>query len=307
MKLHLRVIALLGRFVPRHQRADWRQEWESEFAWRESESTFDLFRRSTSAFWDALWLYRKRLEAGMLLDLRYAVRMLLRQKGFTAAAIVTLALGIGANTAIFSLLDKIVVRSLPVERPDRLVTFLGGAEGFPLAMSYPMYAAIRDRVPLIPALAAYSPRPFSLAGGTGADRVTGAVVSGNYFSTLGVRPAIGRFFAPDEDRTPGTHAVAVLGYGLWRRRFGSDRGVVGSSVILNAHTFTVIGVAPPEFTGTTRGTIVDVYIPTMMAPTALGWSPVLESPNWGWLQLIGRLAPGATRAHSQAAFMQVVS
>jgi putative ABC transport system permease protein len=318
MKPHLRLIALLGLIVPRHARADWRQEWETELAHRERQlagwdrldwrGKLDLFRRSTSAFWDALWLYRKRLETGMIQDLRYAVRMLIRHKGFTAAAVVTLALGIGANTAIFSLLDKIVVRALPVEQPDRLVTFLGGAEGFPLAMSYPMYTAIRDRVPLIPALAAYSPRPFSLADGAAADRVTGAVVSGNYFSMLGVRPAIGRFFAPDEDRTPGTYAVAVLGYGLWRRRFGSDPAVVGRSVTLNAHAFTVIGVAPPEFTGTTRGTTVDVYVPTMMAPTVLpGWSRVLDSPNWGWLHLIGRLAPGATRAQAQAAFMQVAA
>ena len=318
MKPHLRLIALLGLIVPRHLRAGWRQEWEGEFRYRESQldawerldwrDKLDLFRRSTSAFWDALWLFRQQLEAGMFLDLRYGARMLIRHKGFTAAAVVTLALGIGANTAIFSLLDKIVVRALPVEQPDRLVTFLGGAERFPLAVSYPMYTAIRDRVPLIPALAAYSPRPFSLADGAAADRVTGAVVSGNYFSMLGVRPAIGRFFAPDEDRTPGTHAVAVIGHGLWRRRFGSDPAIVGRSISVNARPFTVIGVAPPEFTGTTRGTTVDVYVPTVMAPTVLpGWSRVLDSPNWGWLHVIGRLAPGATRAQAQAAFMEVAA
>ena len=318
MKPHLRLIALLGLIVPRHLRDGWRREWEGEFRHRESQldawdrlgwrDKLDLFRRSGSAFWDALWLCRRRLEAGMFQDLRYGARMLLRQKTFTAAAVVTLGLGIGATTAIFTLLDKIVVRTLPVEAPDRLVTFLGGAEGHPLAMSYPIYVALRDRVPPLPAIAAYSPRPFSVASGAAADRVTGAVVSGNYFSALGVQPALGRFFAPDEDRTPGTHAVAVLGHGLWRRRFGSDPAVVGKAVTLNAQTFTVIGVAPPDFTGTTRGAIVEVYVPTMMAPTVLpGWSRVLESPNWGWLLLIGRLAPGATRAQAQAAFIQTVA
>src|SRR4029450_9693923 len=95
---------------------------------------------------------------------------------------------------------------------------------------------------------------------------------------------------------------------LWRRRFGSDPAVVGKAVTLNAQTFTVIGVAPPDFTGTTRGAIVEVYVPTMMAPTVLpGWSRVLESPNWGWLLLIGRLAPGATRAQAQAAFIASVA
>ena len=312
MKPHLRLIALLGLIVPRHLRADWRQEWETELAHRERQldawerldwrDKLDLFRRSTSAFWDALWIYRSRMEAGMLHDLRYGARMLWRQKAFTAAAVVTLALGIGANTAMFTLLDTIVVRALPVEAPERLATFTTANGEFPLAISYPSYAALRTRVPLIPAMAVYSARPFSLADGASADRVTGGIVSGNYFSMLGVRPALGRFFAEDEDRAPGTHAVAVLGYGLWRRRFGSDPAVVGRSITLNARPFTVIGVAPPEFTGTTRGTVLDLYIPVMMAPSTLaGSARILENPNSGWLRLIGRLAPGATRAQAQVA------
>ena len=305
MKPHLRVIALLRLLVPRHQRREWRQEWESELASLSWAGEGMLFRRSTSAFWDALWLGRKRLEAGMLLDLRYAVRMLLRHKGFTAAAVVTLALGIGANTAIFTLLDKVVVRALPVDEPYRLANLVHG-DG-PLIVSYPAYAAMRDRVPLIPSIAAYSQRPFALADGPSADRINGAIVSGNYFSTLGVQPAVGRFFAADEDRTPGTHAVVVLGHGLWRRRFASDPGVVGRRVRVNAYPFTVIGVTPPEFTGTTRGTVADLYIPMMMAPAALpGSARILENPNWGWLRMLGRLAPGATHVQAQAALAPVL-
>jgi len=318
MKPHLRLIALLGLIVPRHLRADWRQEWETEFAYRESQldawerlewrDKLDLFRRSTSAFWDALWLYRKRLEAGMILDLRYGVRMLLRHKGFTAAAIVTLALGIGANTAIFTLLDKIVVRALPVDEPERLATFVTGEGRNPLIVSYAAYTALRDRVPLIPAIAACSQWPFALADGAAADRISGAVVSGNYFSLLGVRPAIGRFFGVDDDRTPGAQAVVVLGHSLWRRRFASDPAIVGRAITLNARPFTVIGVTSPEFTGTTRGTATDIYLPIMMAPSTLpGFDAVLERPNWGWLRLIGRLAPDATRAQAQAALAPVLA
>jgi predicted permease len=318
VKPHLRLIAILGVIVPRHLRDGWRQEWETEFAYRESQladwdrlgwrDKLDLFHRSTSAFWDALWLSRTRLEAGMFQDLRYGVRMLVRQPGFTAVALATLALGVGANTAIFSLLDKVVIRALPVEQPGRLATFVTGTDGDPLILSYPAYASLRDRVPLVPSIAAYAYRPFNFAEEGPADRVTGAVVSGNYFSLLGVRPAIGRFFADDEDRTADTHAVLVLGHGLWRRRFASDPAVVGRRVTLNAQPFTVIGVAPPGFTGTTNGMIADVYVPMMMAGTALpGSTGILTRPNWGWLRVIGRLAPGATHAQAQAALAPVLT
>jgi predicted permease len=308
MKPHLRLIAALSWLVPRHRRAEWRREWEAEFRSREEQPELALVRRSTSAFWDAWWLQRTSLEGGMLHDLRYAIRMLVRQPGFTLVIVTTLALGIGANTAIFSLLDKLVIRTLPAEQPDRLATFVTGPDGGRLIVSYPAYTALRERVPLIPAIAAHAPRPFSLADGAAADRVAGAVVSGNYFSLLGVHPAAGRFFAEDEDRTPGTHAVAVIGHGLWRRRFASDPGVIGRRVTLNAQAFTVIGVTPPEFTGTTAGTVTDVYVPMMMAPSTVpGAARILENPNWGWLRLIGRLAPGATHPQAQAALAPIVT
>ncbi|HET7695646.1 MAG TPA: ABC transporter permease [Vicinamibacterales bacterium] len=233
-------------------------------------------------------------------DLRYAVRMLLRQPGFSIVAIVTLALGIGANTAIFSLLDKVIVRPLPVEAPERLVAF--DANDSPLIVSNPVYEALRDRAPALASLAAHAERPLTLSGGTHGERVTGAIVSGNYFRTVGITAAVGRLFGADEDRAGGTHAVAVISHGLWRRAFAADPGVIGRRITVNARTLTVAGVLPSGFFGTTRGISVDVYIPRMMAPAIEPHSEdALTATNWGWLHVIARLAPGATMAQAQAA------
>ena len=221
LRPHLRLIALLGLIVPRRLRADWRQEWETELRHRERlladwdrldwRNRLDLLRRSSSAFRDALWLQKKRLEADVFQDLRYGVRMLRTHPGFTAVAVVTLALGIGANTAIFSILDKLLIRTLPVDEPHRLVAFVSDANGEPGIFSYPAYANLRDQNNVLSGLVAFVQRPFTVSDGTMTERVTGEIVSGNYFDVLGVRPALGRFFLPEEDRTPGLHAVVVIG------------------------------------------------------------------------------------------------
>ena len=169
---HLRLIALVGLIVPRHLRADWRREWETELGHRQmllaewdrldTRNRLDLLRRSTSAFWDALWLQPKRLEADVYQDLRYGIRMLFTHPGFTAVAVVTLALGIGANTAIFTLLDKVLIRPLPVEEPDRLVRFTRDAAGDPVIFSYPGYTDLRGRTDVLAGLAAFfqaAPQP----------------------------------------------------------------------------------------------------------------------------------------------------
>src|SRR5499426_3483588 len=197
-------------------------------------------------------------------DLRYGLRMLLKNPGFTTIAVSTLSLGIGANTAIFTLLDKVLIRTLPVERPDQLVTFVEDAGGAPAIFSYPLYIDLRDRNDVLSGVVAYDQKPFSLSDGSQSERVVGQIVSGNYFATLGVRPALGRFFLPEEDRTPGTHPVIVISHGLWQRRFGADPAAIGKTISLNGYRYTVVGVAPSEFTGTTRGTINDVYVPIMM-------------------------------------------
>jgi macrolide transport system ATP-binding/permease protein len=316
-KPHLRLIALLGLIVPRRLRADWRQEWETELQYRETmladwdqlngRHKLDLLKRSTSAFWDALSLQRKRLEADVIRDVRYGVRMLFIRPGFTAVASLTLALGIGANTAIFSLLDRVFIRQLPVEQPDQLVTFIRDAGGEPKVFSYPTYSNLRDRNDVLSGLVASSQQPFSLTDGTRTERMVGQLVSGNYFAVLGVRPALGRFFLPEEDRTPGTHPVVVLGHGLWRRRFAADPAMIGKTIGVNGYRYTVIGIAPSEFTGTTRGTETDVYVPVMMhAQVMPGSAGLITNGNWGWARLIGRLKPNVSRERAQAALSILV-
>src|SRR5262249_28896590 len=156
----------------------------------------------------------------------------------------------------------------------------------PAVLSYPAYAGLRDRNDVLSGLAAYLQRPFSLSDGSHAERVTGQVVSGNYFTVLGVRPALGRFFASDEDRTPGTHPVVVISHALWQRRFAADVSTIGRTVIVNGYRYTVVGVAPQSFTGTSPGTVTDLYVPTMMQQQAMpGTRNMLASPNAGWLRL----------------------
>jgi hypothetical protein len=147
--------------------------------------------------------------------------MLLKNPGFTAIAVLTLALGIDANTAIFTLLDKVLIRTLPVEQPHQLVTFVEDASGSPGIFSYSLYGDLRDRNDVLSGVVAYEQRTFSLSDGNATERVVGQIVSGNYFAALGVRPALGRFFLPEEDHTPNTHPVVVISHGLWRRSFGA--------------------------------------------------------------------------------------
>src|SRR5712691_1542782 len=191
-------------------------------------------------------------------DIRYAVRTLVRTPAFTVAAIVSLALGIGANTTIFTLLNTLFLNPLPVARPSELVAVLAVASknatqfGNLLPLSYPNLKDFKARNVVLTDLAGYSPAlALSLVTDQQPERVFAQLVTGNYFDVLGVRPAAGRFFMPDEDRTPGTHPVAVIGYGLWQRRFGGRPDAIGLTIELNRQTFTIVGVAPEGFKGAT--------------------------------------------------------
>jgi hypothetical protein len=306
------IVAVAALLVPRRLRGEWRREWEGELRHREAVLTDwgrpharrrrDLLRRSASAIVDALWLAPKRLEDEMFQDIRFGLRLLRKYPGTTAVAVATLALGIGANTAIVTLLDRVLIRRLPVEAADRLVAIVENADREPAIFSYPEFSVLRGRTDLFAGVAAYSQRPFSLSDGTASERVVGQVVSANYFAMLGVRPALGRFFLETEDQTPGAHPVAVISNRLWQGRFATDPAVVGRTVRINASPFTIVGVAPPEFIGTSRGSTVDVFVPLAMHEQAFpGTRGALTNPNWGWLTAMARLAPGVSRAQAQAA------
>ncbi|HJQ25198.1 MAG TPA: ABC transporter permease [Blastocatellia bacterium] len=240
----------------------------------------------------------------MLQDLRYGARMLTKHPGFTVVATLALALGIGANTAIFSVLDKALVRPLPVPQPERLVgVSMIDRQGFSMGFSYLDYVDCRDRNEVFDGLAGYHRAPLSLNLEEKTERIDGMIVTGNYFAVLGVDAALGRSFAPEEDQTSNRYPVAIISYGCWQRRFGADPKVVGQSISLSGHPFTVIGIAPAEFSGTIRGYAPEIYVPTMMLTEAQpAWdNSALTARGLSWLSLIGRLKPGATLAQAEAA------
>jgi predicted permease len=237
----------------------------------------------------------------LLKDIRYGFRMLIKSPALTIVAVVSLALGIGANTAIFTLVDRLLLRTLPVEQPEQLVTFANYG-GKNTSISYPLYVDYRDRNEVLSGILAYSQAAFSMSNAGQTERLIGNIVTGNYFSVLGVSPARGRFFLPDEDATPGASPVAVLSYGLWKRRFNADPAVIDKTISLNGVPFTIIGVAPAEFTGVVRGSSPEIYVPMMMQAQAMpSWGDALTARTMSWLEVIGRLKPGVTREQAQAA------
>jgi predicted permease len=237
-------------------------------------------------------------------DLRYAVRLLAKSPGVTAMAVLALALGIGANTAIFSLVNGALIRSLPgVHDPDQLVTLERTQDGrVQFSFGYPDYVDYRDHSSSLIGLAAHCGTPLSFNNGA-TERLRGDLVSGNYFSVLGVKSVVGRLIAPDDDDQPGAHPVAVLSYGLWLRAFGADPDVVGRGMKLNGYDFTIVGVAPRDFSGTETGRSYDVWIPIKMQVQAM---PRTMGRYWfndrsaGWLGLFGRIKPGASVEQAQA-------
>ena len=233
-------------------------------------------------------------------DVRYGVRMLAKNPGFTTVAVGCLAVGIAANTAMFSLVNAVLLRPLPVEQPDQLVRLWQTRNGTLRfgQIAYSSYELYRDNNDSFTGLTTQSPAIFNVSGRDRSARVYGAVVTGNYFSLLGVTPALGRGFLPEEDQTPGTHPVAVISHGLWQRRFGAFPEIVGEPLILNGHPFTVVGVAPAGFTGTRIGQQFDVWVPLAMHAQA---KPRSARGFGTWLYgLIGRLEPGVSLEQAQA-------
>ncbi len=244
-------------------------------------------------------------------DLRYGARILLKNPGFTLIVVLTLALGIGANTAIFSLTDQILLRRLPVERPEELVVLRSpgpktgrvwsdGDNAAPF--SYPMYKALRDRGgDVFSGLLARHAIPLSVAGAGQTERADGELVSGNYFEVLGVRPALGRVFNQEDDRAPGAHPLVVLSHAYWTRRFGADPAILNKTLTVNGTLMTVIGVSREGFRGIQVGQTPDVFIPMMMTAQVAPNQNELDNHKDYWLAVVGRLKPGMTRPQTEEA------
>src|SRR5215510_5989107 len=230
-------------------------------------------------------------------DLRYGTRMLWKRPGFTLIAVITLALGIGANTAIFSLVNTALLRPLPIEQPKQVVSlnlvFSQGEQTFPV-LSYPNYRDFRDRNKVFSGMLAYRFTPLSLSNNGVNERVWGYLATGNYFEMLGVKPAVGRFFTPDDDRTLGAHPVAVLTYDCWQKRFAGDPQVIGKSVLVNGRNFTIIGVAPRGFYGSEIGYRPEIWFPIMMQAQIEAGQNDLEARDNSNFFVQGRMKSGVT-------------
>ncbi|HKP88255.1 MAG TPA: ABC transporter permease [Blastocatellia bacterium] len=236
-------------------------------------------------------------------DLRYGVRALFKSPGFAAVAILSIALAIGANTSIFSIINAVLLRPLPYENPDRLTQVFfeheepgKGLEIFEL-WSYPKFAVLRDSNEAFEQVAAVSDQKFPVTDTDSPERLNAEMVSASYFPMLGIKAVVGREFLPEEDETPGARPVAVIGHGLWARRFGSDPNIAGQVISLNKVPLTIVGVMPEGFRGQ-KGT-AEIWVPMMMAPQ-LTFPRRLQSPFASWTEVIARLKPGVSFAQAQS-------
>ena len=256
--------------------------------------------------------------ANLRQDAAYAVRTLRKNKGFTAVLLLILGIGIGANTAMFSLIDALMLRSLPVPHPETLVTIgdpsrTGGlSTGSPRTdlASYPVYADIRDHNRVLSGvyatgrtgrLDAFIPEPGGTTPPDGgqAEHPRGRLVSGNFFSVLGIPAHVGRVFTQEEDEAPAKDPVAVISYGYWQRRFAGNPAAIGRILVVNRTALTIIGITPEGFTGDLVGQANDVWIPLMMQPALLAHTKWLTDRGTNWLLLMGRLKPGVTLAQAK--------
>ncbi|PYQ03925.1 MAG: multidrug ABC transporter substrate-binding protein [Acidobacteria bacterium] len=244
--------------------------------------------------------------ASVLHDMRLASRAWMRSPTFTLTAIASVGLGIGANVAIFTLVDQVLLRALPIRNPREMVQVTsegsrpGSNWGDDTELSYPTYAALRDQNKVFSGMFARFGYAFQVGGSVQPERVVGELVSGTYFPVLGVRPAAGRLLSEDDDRTPGGHPVAVLSHAFWTSRFGADPGAVGRSMAINGRPYTIVGVAQAGFEGIELGRPTQVFVPMMMkAQTTPGWSALDERLN-RWVRVFGRLRPGLTSEQARA-------
>ncbi len=314
------LIVLIGVIVPRRLRADWRQEWEAELQYREELLTrwdqlnwrnkLDLLWHSLGALMDALWLQPRRWEDEMIQDLRFGVRMLLKHKGFTTVAILSLALGIGANTAIFQLLDAVRLRMLPVRAPQelaevRLTNTRGVRGGFVRLPSVTnlIWEQIRERQQAFSGVFAWGTDSVNLAPGGEVRPARMLYVSGGFFHTLDVQPALGRVFTTTDDQRGCGAAGLVISHAFWQSEYGGAANVIGRKLTLADRQFEIIGVTPANFFGMEVGRSFDLALPLCAIATVRGNNNFLSGTQW-WLTVTGRLKPGwsleQATAHTQA-------
>jgi putative ABC transport system permease protein len=297
------LIRFIGVIVPRRFRARFRQEWEAELEYREAllarwdrldwRNKLKLLWRSLGAFWDALWLQSQRLEEDMFQDLRFGLRMLLKNPGFTLVAVFTLALGIGANTAIFSVVNALMLRPLPYPDPERLVwvdyASSRNTGGEVLSAHFINW---REQNQTLGGIAQFDPTTRTLTGAGEPERVEVGQISASFFTTLGVQPLPpGRNFTAAEDKTGGER-VAIISHALWRRRYNSDHDIVGKTITLNDSIFTVVGVTPENFRYFRP---FDVWI-----PLAIDLERDRANGNTSSQSTVARLKPGITLEQARA-------
>lgn len=251
-----------------------------------------LTREATKRSWGGAW--RERV-IDLAQDVRYAVRVLLRSPSYAIVVIGVLALGIAANLAVFGLFNAMALKPLPAvnDAANLGVVVARTSAGRVLPLSHPDYRDLSRAQQTLESVAGTTMEPFSLGLGTHSERVFGELVTGNYFSVLGVRAALGRTLLPSDDVAPGKHPVVVISDALWQRTFGADAAVIGKTVQLNAHPFTIIGVAEPDFHGTVVGLALDVFVPVMMQPQLRGLN-LLDDRQASVLWGLGRVRAGSS-------------
>ena len=278
---------------------------EARHAAMRSFGNATFLKEQTRDTWGWLWLEQ------MSQDLRYGFRSLRKSPLFTVVAVLTLAFGIGANTAIFSLMDQVLLQLLPVKHPEQLVLVAERGIRFGDSwgdndISYPMYRDFRDGNQVFSGMFCRYPTSVSLGYGDRTDRVAAELVSGSYFPVLGVTAVIGRTLTPDDDRVPGGHPVAMLSYSFWQNRFSSDPSIVGRQIVINGYTFTVVGVSQAGFEGVELGYKSKVFIPLMMQAQMTPRSDRLEARSLSWVTAFGRLKPGVDITQAEASLQPLM-
>jgi predicted permease len=237
-----------------------------------------------------------------LQDVRYSLRVIAKAPGFAAIAILTLALGIGANTTIFSWINSALLNPVPgIASPREVVALTLSKPGdAPFALTYPDLEAVRDGQQSFTGITACDITPMSLTGKGKPERVWGMVATANYFDVLGVRPILGRGFLPAEDEKPGGAPVAVISYRLWQTHFGANPDIVGQAIEINQHSYTIVGVTPAVFQGSQTGVRTEIWVPIMMEEQLMPQGDLIHDHHYFWLLVFGRLKPGVVLEQAQA-------